>query len=82
MQVLSMVWGILAGIGMLVAFVPCLGSLNWINIPFALVGTVISGIALGTSGNQPKGMSIAGLVLCICAFAFGLIRLIMGGGIL
>ena len=82
MQVLSLIWGILAIVGMIVAFFPCLGSLNWLNIPFSGIGIIISGIALGTAGDAPKGSSIAGLVCCVVAVFFGIIRLVMGGGVL
>jgi hypothetical protein len=33
MQVLSLIWGILALMGMLIAFMPLFVALNWINIP-------------------------------------------------
>jgi hypothetical protein len=82
MQVLSLIWGILAILGMVVGFVPCLGALNWLNIPFSGIGIIISGIALGTAGDKPKGSSIAGLVCCGIALFFGIIRLVLGGGIL
>ena len=81
MQVLSLIWGILAILGMMVGFFPCLGALNWLNIPFSGIGIIISGIALGTVGDQPKGSSIAGLVCCIIALFFGIIRLALGGGV-
>jgi hypothetical protein len=32
MQILSLVWGILAILGLGIAFIPCLGILNWLNI--------------------------------------------------
>lgn len=82
MQVLSLLWGILAMVGMVVGFFPCLGSLNWLNIPFAGVGIIVSGIALGTAGNQSKSTAAAGLVCCIVALFFGIIRLALGGGVL
>ena len=82
MQTLSLIWGILAIVGMIVAFFPCLGSLNWLNIPFAGIGIIISGIALGTAGEAPRSSSIAGLVCCLIAVLFGFIRLVMGGGVL
>lgn len=82
MQVLSLLWGILAIVGMVVGFFPCLGSLNWLNIPFAGVGIIVSGIALGTAGNSSKGCGAAGLVCCIVALFFGIIRLALGGGVL
>lgn len=81
MQTFSMVWGILAILGMLVGFIPCFGSLNWLNIPFSGVGIIVSGIALGISRDQSKGASIAGLVCCCVALFFGIIRLVLGGGI-
>lgn len=81
MQVLSLVWGILAILGMVVGFIPCLGALNWLNIPFAGIGIIISGIALGTAGNQPNGSSVAGLVCCIVTLFFGVFRLVLGGGV-
>ncbi len=82
MKTASLVLGILAIIGMIVAFFPCLGSLNWINIPFASVGLIISIIAVSQAKpGEPKGGAIAGLVLCAVAIVFGLIRLIAGGGV-
>lgn len=64
--------GILASIGMLLAFIPFLGWLNWLNIPFALIGLICSII----------GKSKGGIILCILAMVFGLLRLILGGGII
>ncbi len=82
MLVLSLVWGILAALGMVVAFLPCLGSLNWLNIPFSAVGLILSIVALATSKQERKGAGVAGLVLCAMAVLFGLIRLALGGGVL
>ncbi len=72
MKTFGLILGILAVLGMLLAFVPLLGWLNWINIPFAILGLIISAI----------GKSNRGMVLCGIAIMFGLLRLIMGGGIL
>jgi hypothetical protein len=81
MQILSLIWGILAILGMIVGFFPCLGALNWINIPFSGIGIIISCIAMSSAGVKPKGSSIAGLICCIVALLFGLIRLVLGGGV-
>lgn len=81
MQVLALVWGILSLLGMLVAFVPCLGSLNWINIPFSVIGVIISVVAVTSVPQDKKGSAIAGIVMCGIAAFLGLIRLAMGGGI-
>lgn len=45
MQLVSLLWGILAISGMLVGFIPFLGALNWLNIPFAGVGVIVAALA-------------------------------------
>ena len=82
MQTLSLILGIFAVLGMLAAFFPCLGALNWINIPLAVIGLIISIIAFATEKSDQKGGSIAGIVCCIIAIFFGLFRLVAGGGVL
>ena len=82
MQVLSLVWGILALLGSGVAFLPCLGWLNWLNIPFSLVGLIVSVIATSQAPPDKKNLAIGGSVLCAFAAVFGLFRLVLGGGIL
>jgi hypothetical protein len=81
-QIVSLVWGVLAFIGMIVAFLPCLGALNWFNIPFAGVGLVLSIVALATAKAANKGTAIVALVCNGVAVAIGVIRLVLGGGIL
>jgi hypothetical protein len=82
MQVVSLIWGVLAMLGMLVAFFPCLGALNWVNIPFSIVGLVISVIAMANAPPRQQGTAKAGLILCAVATILGMIRLILGGGVL
>jgi len=67
---------------MLVAFLPCLGSLNWLNIPFAGIGLIVSIIALATTKEGSKEGPIAGVICCGIAIFFGIFRLILGGGVL
>lgn len=78
MQILSLVWGILALLGLVVAFVPCLGWLNWANIPFAIAGLIISIMA---KSRRPSGAATAGMVLNGIAIVLGIIRLKLGLGI-
>jgi hypothetical protein len=80
MQILSLVWGILAVLGLGIGIIPCLGSLNWINIPFAAVGLVIGIVAKSKPGNSAA--ATIGIILNGIAVAFGVVRLILGGGIL
>jgi hypothetical protein len=81
-QVLCLVWGTLALLGMVVAFFPCLGALNWINIPFSAIGLVLSIVTVATTRDPRKGPAIAGLVMCALAVVFGTLRLILGGGVI
>ncbi len=82
MQTLSLVWGVLAFLGMVVGFLPCLGAVNWLNIPFAVAGGVVSLIGVANSKGTNNAPSVAGLVCCLIAIAIGVIRLKLGGGIL
>jgi hypothetical protein len=82
MEMLSLVWGILAVLGLGVAFLPCLGALNWLNIPFSLIGLIISVIAASQAPPDKKNMAVIGILLCACAAGLGLLRLVAGGGIL
>ncbi len=82
MQFISLIWGIISIAGMLVGFIPCLGAYNWINIPFAAVGLIISIISIvNAKPGESKGSGTAGLIMCLGALIFGAIRLAMGGGI-
>lgn len=80
MKTASLVLGILVFLGMVVAFVPFLGWLNWGVIPIAIIGLIISIIATATV-KEKRGPAIAGIVLCAIAILGGGIRLILGGGI-
>ncbi len=82
MQIVSLVWGVLAFLGMLVGFLPCLGAINWLNIPFAGVGLILSIAALATSKTTNNGAAIAGLLCNGAAVIIGVIRLTLGHGIL
>ncbi len=82
MPLISLIFGILALIGLLIGIIPCLGMVNWLNIPFAIVGAIISAIALVKTEREREGMALTGLVLCAIAIVVGGFRLLLGGGIL
>lgn len=82
MQVISLIWGILALVFMLVGLVPLLGALNWLNILFAGVGMIFSIFAYVIKAEGSRRGAIAGLICCIVAIVVGILRLILGGGIL
>lgn len=72
MQIFGLILGIISALGMMLAFIPLLGWLNWINIPFAIVGLIISVV------SKSKG----GIILCSVAILLGMMRLSLGGGII
>ena len=76
MQVIGLIIGILSFIGMFIFFLPFLGVLNWLNIPFAIIGFVIGIISI--INTERKGIGIAGIVLCTIAIVVGSIRLMIG----
>lgn len=82
MGVISLVWGIVALLWMLLAFIPLLGWGNWFVIPFAVVGAVIGalGLLLNSSGN--RGRAKAGLVINIVVVVVAAMRLSLGGGLI
>lgn len=72
MKSIGRLFGILALMGMLLGMIPFLGWLNWLNIPLAILGLLLSII----------GKSNGGIIICVVAIFFGLARLFMGGGLI
>lgn len=82
MKTASLVIGILAILGLLLGFIPCLGAFNWLNIPFAVLGLILGIVALNkVVPGESKSAATAGVVMCAIAIALGILRLILGGGI-
>jgi hypothetical protein len=81
MQALSLAWGILAVMGMLVGFIPCLGWMNWLNIPFSVAGLIFSFVVHVSSASPRRGSSLAAIILCLIAVLLGSKRLALGLGI-
>jgi hypothetical protein len=72
LNLVSLVIGLIAFLCALVAFIPLLGWLNWLIIPLALVGTLIGAMSAAKSGRN----------LNLFVIVVGVIRLMLGGGIL
>jgi thiamine transporter ThiT len=72
MKLLGTLFGIFAILGMLLGFIPLLGWFNWINIPLAVIGLILSALF----GSK------TGMTLCIVAIFFGLFRLVIGFGVI
>jgi hypothetical protein len=81
MQPFSLAWGILSLIGFAIAFIPCLGWMNWFNIPFSAAGLIFSIVAHMSGRPGMRTASTWGIVLCAIGVLLGTKRLILGGGI-
>lgn len=71
LNIVSLSLGALALIGVVVAFIPLLGWLNWVVLPIALLG---AGIGMASDDRGGRRLNIFVLVV-------GVLRLMIGGGI-
>ncbi|MDO5505219.1 MAG: hypothetical protein Q4F49_02855 [Pseudoxanthomonas suwonensis] len=79
---ISIFWGIAALLWTLLALVPLLGWMNWLMIPFAVIGAIIAAIGMASSGPHRRGRATTGLLLNVAAIIVGSMRLGIGGGLI
>lgn len=72
LNIASLVIGVVTLILALFAFIPLLGWANWVIIPFAVVG-----LALGAMSDRTAGRNLNIVVIIV-----GVVRLMLGGGII
>jgi hypothetical protein len=72
LNLVSLIIGIVALICAAIAFIPLLGWANWLIIPLAVVGAGIGAVSRGTAGRN----------LNLFVILVGVVRLMLGGGIL
>ena len=82
MGVISILWGIVALIWMMLSLIPLLGWANWLMIPFAAVGAIIAAIGMAFTRKENRGRARTGLILNVVAIVVGAIRLSIGGGLI
>ncbi|MBF6023380.1 hypothetical protein [Lysobacter niastensis] len=82
MGLISLLWGIVAMICMVVALIPLLGWSNWFLIPFAAVGAIIAALGILFSSPGNRGRAKTGLVLNGIVILVGIVRLGIGGGVI
>ena len=68
----SLVFGLIALVLVVIAFIPLLGWANWVIIPIAIVG-----LALGAMSDRTSGRNLNIVVIVV-----GVVRLMLGGGII
>ena len=71
-NLVSLIIGFVALILALVAFLPLLGWANWLIIPLAIIGAGVGMVSRGSAGRN----------LNLFVIVIGVLRLMLGGGIL
>jgi hypothetical protein len=71
-NIASLIIGFVALILAIIAFIPLLGWANWLIIPLAVIGAGVGMVSRGTSGRN----------LNLFVIVIGVVRLMLGGGIL
>ena len=71
-NLVSLIIGFVALVCAVIAFIPLLGWANWIIIPLAIIGAVIGMMSRGTAGR----------ILNLFVIVVGVVRLMLGGGII
>lgn len=82
MGIISILWGIVALVWMMLSLIPLLGWANWFMIPFAVVGAIIAAIGMAFTRRENRGRAKTGLILNVVAIAIGALRLSVGGGLI
>ena len=72
LNIVSLIIGLVALVCAAVAFIPLLGWANWLIIPLAVIG---AGIGAVSSSNGGRNLNLFVIVV-------GIVRLMIGGGIL
>lgn len=72
LNLVSLIIGAVALVCAAIAFIPLLGWANWLIIPLAVIGAGIGAISSSTSGRN----------LNLVVILIGVLRLMLGGGIL
>lgn len=71
-NLLSVILGLIALVLVVIAFIPLLGWANWIIVPIAVIG-----LGLGAMSDKTSGRNLNIVVIVV-----GVVRLLLGGGIL
>lgn len=71
-NIVSLIIGAVALVCAMIAFLPLLGWLNWLIIPLALIG---AGVGVVSKSNGGRNLNLFVIVV-------GIVRLMLGGGIL
>ena len=72
LNIVSLIIGVVALLFAVIAFLPLLGWANWLIIPLAVIGAAVG---MASSSNSGRNLNLFVIVV-------GVLRLMLGGGIL
>ena len=72
LNLVSIIIGVVAFLLAIVAFLPLLGWANWLIVPLAIIG---AGVGMASGGTAGRNLNLFVIVV-------GVLRLMLGGGIL
>ena len=72
LNIVSLIIGLVALVFAVVAFIPLLGWANWLIIPLAIIGAVVGMLSASNTGRN----------LNLFVIVVGIVRLMLGGGII
>ena len=72
LNVLSWLFGLVGLVIVILGLIPFIGILNWLALPFLVIGTILGLLSSSTSGRT----------FCIIIMIISIIRLSLGGGLL
>ncbi|HMI41900.1 MAG TPA: hypothetical protein VK485_11810 [Sphingomicrobium sp.] len=72
LNLVSLIIGVVALLCVAVAFIPLLGWANWLIVPLALIG---AGVGAASQSNAGRNLNLFVVVV-------GILRLMLGGGII
>ena len=71
-NIVSLIIGVFALLCAVIAFIPLLGWANWLIIPLAIIGAVVGMMSASNTGRN----------LNLFVIVVGILRLMLGGGII
>ncbi|WP_370178788.1 hypothetical protein [Alteriqipengyuania sp.] len=72
LNIFSWLFGLVGLVIVILGLIPFIGILNWLALPFLVIGAILGFLSSSTSGRT----------FCIIVLIVSVIRLFLGGGIL
>ncbi|NPV46109.1 MAG: hypothetical protein HPY69_04060 [Armatimonadetes bacterium] len=80
----SFLLGTISLVGVAITVIPLLGWLNWLILPLAVAGLLLGILSAYASAHREHSSCLAtlGIILNCVALGLGILRLMIGGGVI